>query len=374
MATRLALITGGMGGLGETISTKMADAGYRVAVTYSPSNKTVDRWTAEMKSRGYDFRTYACNVTDFESCKTCVDGVTLDLGHVDILVNNAGITRDMTFRKMTKGDWDAVLHTNLDSVFNMSKQVCDAMVDHGWGRIINVSSVNGSKGAFGQTNYAAAKAGMHGFTKSLALEVAKKGGTVNTISPGYIGTKMSVYITLVDVKKLVVEGEEFQVLDAKTGEDLTRSILLQIILEEEAAGAPMFSSDVLSQFIRSYGNAMQGMLGTYLERNMQLFAEMQKSLREQSQKLYGDPTKLNEDLWKQFMSFQGPAMQNLVSAYLDQSRNVFLQMQEQLQNQTRTMFSGFPFPGFSGVQGFGAQPGGTQPSGDKNPSGEENKT
>jgi len=190
MATRLALITGGMGGLGETISTKMADAGYRVAVTYSPSNKTVDRWTTEMKSRGYDFRTYACNVTDFESCKACVDGVTRDLGHVDILVNNAGITRDMTFRKMTKGDWDAVLHTNLDSVFNMTKQVCDGMVDRGWGRVINVSSVNGSKGAFGQTNYAAAKAGMHGFTKSLALEVAKKGVTVNTISPGYIGTKM----------------------------------------------------------------------------------------------------------------------------------------------------------------------------------------
>lgn len=187
-------------------------------------------------------------------------------------------------------------------------------------------------------------------------------------------TKTSVYITLVDVKKLVVEGAEFQVLDAKTGEDLTRSILLQIILEEEAAGAPMFSSDVLSQFIRSYGNAMQGMLGTYLERNMQLFAEMQKSLREQSQKLYGDPTKFNEDLWKQFMSFQGPAMQNLVSAYLDQSRNVFLQMQEQLQNQTRTMFSGFPFPGFSGMQGFGGQAGGAQPPGDKKPSGEEDKT
>jgi polyhydroxyalkanoate synthesis repressor PhaR len=187
-------------------------------------------------------------------------------------------------------------------------------------------------------------------------------------------TKTSVYITLVDVKKLVVDGEEFQVVDAKTGEDLTRSILLQIILEEEAAGAPMFSSDVLSQFIRSYGNAMQGMLGSYLERNMQLFAEMQKSLREQSQKLYGDPTKFNEDLWKQFMSFQGPAMQNLVSAYLDQSRNVFLQMQEQLQNQTRTMFSGFPFPGFSGVPGFGGQTGGTQPPGGKKPSGEEDKS
>jgi polyhydroxyalkanoate synthesis repressor PhaR len=187
-------------------------------------------------------------------------------------------------------------------------------------------------------------------------------------------TKTSVYITLVDVKKLVVEGEDFQVVDAKTGEDLTRSILLQIILEEEAAGAPMFSSDVLTQFIRSYGNAMQGMLGPYLERNMQLFAEMQKSLREQSQKLYGDPTKFNEDLWKQFMSFQGPAMQSLVSAYIDQSRNVFQQMQEQLQNQTRTMFSGFAFPGFPGMPGFGPQPGAAQPASDKNPSGEENKT
>jgi polyhydroxyalkanoate synthesis repressor PhaR len=186
-------------------------------------------------------------------------------------------------------------------------------------------------------------------------------------------TKTSVYITLVDVKKLVVGGEEFQVVDAKTGEDLTRSILLQIILEEEAAGVPMFSSDTLAQFIRSYGNAMQGMLGPYLERNMQLFAEMQKSLSEQSQKLYGDPTKFNEDVWKQFMSFQGPAMQNLVSAYIDQSRNVFQQMQEQLQKQTRTIFPGFPFPGFSGMPGFGAQPDGTQSPGDKNP-GEENKT
>ena len=188
-------------------------------------------------------------------------------------------------------------------------------------------------------------------------------------------TKTSVYITLADVKKLVVEGEEFQVVDAKSGEDLTRSILLQIILEEEAAGAPMFSSDVLSQFIRSYGNAMQGMLGTYLERNMQLFAEIQKSLREQSQKLYGDPAKFNEDMWKQFMSFQGPATQNLVSAYLEQSRNVFLQMQEQLQKQTRTMFSGLAFPGFPGMQGFETPPSdGEQPPGGKNPSGEENKT
>ncbi|HET7766117.1 MAG TPA: acetoacetyl-CoA reductase [Burkholderiales bacterium] len=190
MAKRLALITGGMGGLGETISTKMSDAGYLVAVTCSPANKGANEWRAAMKSRGYDFHTFACDVADFDSSKACVEKIVTDLGAVDILVNNAGITRDMTFRKMTKPDWDAVLRTNLDSVFNMTKQVCDTMVDRGWGRIINVSSVNGSKGAFGQTNYAAAKAGMHGFTKSLALEVAKKGVTVNTISPGYIGTKM----------------------------------------------------------------------------------------------------------------------------------------------------------------------------------------
>ena len=187
-------------------------------------------------------------------------------------------------------------------------------------------------------------------------------------------TRTSTYITLADVKKLVMQGEEFQVVDAKSGEDLTRSILLQVIMEEESAGAPMFSSNILTQFIRSYGDAMQGTLGSYLERNMQLFSEIQKRMQDQSQKLYGEPAKMNEDLWKQFMSFQGPAMQSLVTAYMEQSRNVFLQMQEQLQNQTRTMFSGFPFPGFPGAPGFGAQPGGTQPAGDKNPSGEENKT
>ena len=123
-------------------------------------------------------------------CKECVGRISKEVGPVDILVNNAGITRDTTFKKMSKDDWDAVIRTNLDSVFNMTKQVMDGMVDRGWGRVVNVSSVNGSKGAFGQTNYSAAKAGMHGFTKALALEVARKGVTVNTISPGYIGTKM----------------------------------------------------------------------------------------------------------------------------------------------------------------------------------------
>ena len=181
-------------------------------------------------------------------------------------------------------------------------------------------------------------------------------------------TKTSTYITLADVKKLVLEGQEFQVVDDKTKEDLTRSILLQIILEEENGGVPMFSSDILTQFIRSYGGAMQGMLGAYLERNMQLFGEIQKRMQEQSQKLYGEPAKFNEELWKQFMSFQAPAMQGLVSAYMEQSRNVFLQMQEQLQNQTRNIFPGFTIPG------FGAPPGGTQkPDGDKTP-GEGNKS
>jgi acetoacetyl-CoA reductase len=186
----VAVVTGGMGGLGESISTKMHAAGYRVVVTYSPGNKRVKDWLAEQKASGREFTAYPVDVTDFESCKTCIGQVVKDVGPVDILVNNAGITRDTTFKKMTKNDWDAVIRTNLDSVFNMTKQVLDGMVDRGWGRIINVSSVNGSKGAFGQTNYSAAKAGMHGFSKALALEVARKGVTVNTISPGYIGTKM----------------------------------------------------------------------------------------------------------------------------------------------------------------------------------------
>jgi acetoacetyl-CoA reductase len=147
-----------------------------------------------MKKQGYDFRAYACDVTDWDSCVACTKQVAKDVGPVDVLVNNAGITRDMTFKKMDKGSWDAVIKTNLDSCFNMSKQVADGMVERGWGRIINISSVNGQKGAFGQTNYSAAKAGMHGFTKALALEVARKGVTANTISPGYIGTKMVMAI------------------------------------------------------------------------------------------------------------------------------------------------------------------------------------
>jgi acetoacetyl-CoA reductase len=187
---RVVLVTGGMGGLGETISLKMAEAGYKVVVTYSPGNKKHDEWVAGMKAKGHEIMAVACDVADIDSCTKAVAEVHGKIGAVDVLVNNAGITRDSTFKKMDKVNWDAVMRTNLDSLFNMTKQVADGMVERGWGRIINVSSVNGSKGAFGQVNYSAAKAGVHGFTKALALEVARKGVTVNTISPGYIGTKM----------------------------------------------------------------------------------------------------------------------------------------------------------------------------------------
>ena len=191
---RVALVTGGMGGLGEAICVKLAELNYRVVTTCSPGNTRAERWLRDMRERGYDFHAYPCDVADWDSCVACVRRITAEVGPVDVLINNAGITRDMTFRKMDRVSWDAVMHADLDSCFNMTKQVCDGMVDRGWGRIISISSVNGQKGAFGQTNYAAAKAGMHGFTKSLALEVARKGVTVNTISPGYIGTKMVMAI------------------------------------------------------------------------------------------------------------------------------------------------------------------------------------
>jgi acetoacetyl-CoA reductase len=204
MAARVALITGGMGGLGEAICIKMSALGYQVVTTHSPGNKNPNDWLSTMKERGFDFKAYPADVADFDSCAQAVAQMKAEVGPIDVLVNNAGITRDSTFKKMTKADWDIVIRTNLDSVFNMCKQVVDGMVERGWGRVINVSSVNGQKGAFGQTNYAAAKAGMHGFTKSLALEVAKRGVTVNTISPGYIGTKMVTSIDAVVLKEKIL--------------------------------------------------------------------------------------------------------------------------------------------------------------------------
>lgn len=190
MTKKVAVVTGGMGGIGEAISVRLHDAGYTVAVTHSPGNSGVGSWLGKMEESGRRFRAYPVDVADYESCQLCVATIREELGSVDILINNAGITRDASFKKLDKVNWDAVMRTNLDSVFNMTKPVCEEMVRRGWGRIISISSIIGSKGGFGQTNYAAAKAGMHGFTKSLALEVAKGGVTVNTVSPGFIATRM----------------------------------------------------------------------------------------------------------------------------------------------------------------------------------------
>jgi acetoacetyl-CoA reductase len=199
---RVALITGGMGGLGECICNSMLEAGYRVATTFSPSNSKAEEWLSQMHEQGHDVLGVYCDIVDYECCQKAVAETREKLGPIDILVNNAGITRDMTFKKMDKTSWDLVINTDLCSLFNMTKPVLDSMLDRGWGRIINISSVNGGKGAIGQTNYSAAKAGVHGFTKALALEVARKGVTVNTVSPGYLATKM-----VMAVPKDVLDGK-----------------------------------------------------------------------------------------------------------------------------------------------------------------------
>jgi polyhydroxyalkanoate synthesis repressor PhaR len=164
-------------------------------------------------------------------------------------------------------------------------------------------------------------------------------------------TETSSYITLQDVKKLVLEHVDFRIEDAKSKEDLTRAILLQIILEEETAGAPMFSSDMLSQIIRFYGNAMQGMMGTYLEKNIQTFIEIQKRLQDQSRQVLGQNPMLSSEAWSEFVKMQGPAIQGLMSRYLEQSANAFMEMQQQLQQQTRNIFGSFPFPPFGAAGG-----------------------
>ncbi len=169
-------------------------------------------------------------------------------------------------------------------------------------------------------------------------------------------TQTSSYITLADVKELVLDHGIFQVVDAKTGEDLTRNILLQIILEEEAGGAPMFTSDLLSQMIRFYGNAMQGMMGKYLENNIKAFTDMQAKLQDQVRSVYGENATVSQDLWAQFLNFQGPAMQSMMGAYMEQSKKMYAQMQEQLDSQTRNLFSGFQFPTF-GAPGFNPEKG-----------------
>ncbi|KVG72759.1 acetoacetyl-CoA reductase [Burkholderia ubonensis] len=201
-ADRVAFVTGGMGGLGAAISRRLLAAGLTVAVSHSEGNDHVATWLTRERDAGRIFHAFEVDVADFDSCQRCGKRVIDQLGRVDVLVNNAGITRDATFAKMTKSQWDAVLRTDLDGLFNMTKPFVAGMIERGFGRIVNVGSVNGSRGAYGQTNYAAAKAGVHGFTKALALELAKHGVTVNTVSPGYLATPM-------------VESVPKEVLDAK---------------------------------------------------------------------------------------------------------------------------------------------------------------
>ncbi|MER1939771.1 MULTISPECIES: acetoacetyl-CoA reductase [unclassified Castellaniella] len=189
MSGKLAYVTGGMGGIGTSICQRLAKEGFTVVAGCGPS-RDFEKWLHQQSALGYKFNASVGNVSDWDSTVQAFIKIKEQFGPVDVLVNNAGITRDGVFRKMTQDDWRAVINTNLNSLFNVTKQVIDDMVDRQWGRIINISSVNGQKGQFGQTNYSTAKAGIHGFTMALAQEVASKGVTVNTVSPGYIGTDM----------------------------------------------------------------------------------------------------------------------------------------------------------------------------------------
>jgi acetoacetyl-CoA reductase len=200
---RVAYVTGGMGGIGTAICQRLCKEGHTVIAGCGPGSTRKDRWLAEMRSEGFDIHASEGNVADWESTKRAFEIARAEVGPIDILINNAGITRDSVFQKMTSEAWHAVIETNLNSLFHVTKQVIDGMLERGWGRIVNISSVNGQKGQFGQTNYSTAKAGIHGFTMALAQEVAGRGVTVNTVSPGYIGTDMVRAIKPERLEKIV---------------------------------------------------------------------------------------------------------------------------------------------------------------------------
>ena len=189
MSKRVAYVTGGMGGIGTAICQRLHKDGFKVIAGCGPT-RDYQKWLDEQKAAGYTFYASVGNVADWQSTVDAFSKAKAEHGPIDVLVNNAGITRDRMFLKMTPEDWQVVIDTNLNSMFNVTKQVVPDMVEKGWGRIVQISSVNGEKGQAGQTNYSAAKAGMHGFTMALAQELAGKGVTVNTVSPGYIGTDM----------------------------------------------------------------------------------------------------------------------------------------------------------------------------------------
>jgi len=191
---RVVFVTGGMGGIGSAICKRLARAGHTIVAGCLPGYDRKEEWLAEMRSQGFRVHAAEGDVADYDSCAQMFYQVKSIVGPVEILVNNAGITRDSIFKRMTERDWNVVINTNLNSVFNVTRQVIDGMIERGWGRVVNISSVNAIKGQFGQTNYSAAKAGMAGFSKALAQEVVRKGVTVNTISPGYVETDMVMAI------------------------------------------------------------------------------------------------------------------------------------------------------------------------------------
>ncbi|MBM3354411.1 MAG: acetoacetyl-CoA reductase [Betaproteobacteria bacterium] len=205
MPRRVVFVSGGMGGIGSAICRRLAAAGHTIVAGCLPGYERKDEWLGAMRGEGFRVHAAEGDVADFDSCAGMFYNVRSLVGEVDILVNNAGITRDAIFKRMTERDWSEVISTNLNSVFNVTRQVIDGMVERGWGRIINISSVNAIKGQFGQTNYSAAKAGMAGFAKALAQEVVTKGVTVNTVSPGYVETDMVMAIRA-EVRQRIVDS------------------------------------------------------------------------------------------------------------------------------------------------------------------------
>ncbi|PIT79472.1 beta-ketoacyl-ACP reductase [Limnohabitans sp. JirII-29] len=227
MSKKVAYVTGGMGGIGTAICQRLHKDGFTVIAGCGPT-RDFDKWLAEQKALGYTFYASVGNVSSWESTVDAFAKAKAEHGPIDVLVNNAGITRDRMFLKMTRDDWDAVIDTNLNSMFNVTKQVVADMVERGFGRIVQISSVNGEKGQSGQTNYSAAKAGMHGFTMALAQELASKGVTVNTVSPGYIGTDMvrairqdvlDKIVATIPVKRLGTPEEIGSIVGWLAGED-----------------------------------------------------------------------------------------------------------------------------------------------------------
>ena len=228
---KVALVTGGSGGIGAAICERLAQAGAKVATNYRNREKA-ERWQAEVREKGLEIPIYQADVSDYAASAAFVAEVEAELGPVAILVNNAGITKDGMFKKMDRAQWDAVMAVNLGGLFNMTRQVIAGMSGRGWGRIVNISSINGQKGQLGQTNYAAAKAGMHGFTMSLAQEVAGKGVTVNTVSPGYIATDMVMAVPE-EIRERIIAGIPVK----RLGRPEEIAAMVAFLCSEEAAFA-----------------------------------------------------------------------------------------------------------------------------------------